>query len=200
MVAMATEPPATKPDKPSKRLPRTVRELFDALPPLPGLRVEVIEGNLIVSPAGSPEHFRRIKALDRALIPLCDEHGWEGTQHGPSLCIEGPRDSLCPDYVVWSPDCKRWGDELLSYEVIMAAEVVSPSSVRIDREDKVRLYAVGKLPIYLLIDPIAKSPTATVHSDIKDGEYRTVTSVAIGKPLYLPAPLDFELDTSIFTV
>ncbi|MGN9841733.1 Uma2 family endonuclease [Nonomuraea sp. H19] len=201
MVAMAIEPPATQSEETSTPTPRTTRELFDALPPLPGFRVEVIEGKLIVSPMGDPEHTWMAADLHDALLPLRAERGWRGAPGGPNVCIEGPRDSLVPDYVLTPQHCPRWGQgELLSSGVIMTAEVVSPSSVRTDREDKLRLYALGKVPIYLLIDPIAKSPSATVYSDIKDGEYRAFTSVPFGKPLYLPAPIDFELDTSIFMV
>ncbi|KAB8186233.1 Uma2 family endonuclease [Nonomuraea phyllanthi] len=181
------------------RTPHTVRELFDALPPLPGHRVEVIEGKLIVSPSGIPEHFMAGEELAGALRPLRKERGWHGAP-GPHICIDGPRDSIQPDYVMWPPGCKRWGDELLSPGVLMAAEVVSPSSVRIDRVDKLRLYALGGVPVYLLIDPVSESPSATVYSDIKDGEYRAITSVPMGKPLHLPDPIDFELDTSIFMV
>ncbi|MEQ4726131.1 Uma2 family endonuclease [Nonomuraea sp. B19D2] len=181
-------------------VPRTARELFDVLPPLPGFRVEVIEGKLIVSPMGSPEHTWLAADLHDALLSLRRERGWRGAPGGPSICIEGPRDMLSPDYVLTSPDCPRWGNELLSSGLIMAAEVVSPSSVRDDREEKVRLYALGKVPVYLLIDQIAKCPSATVYSDIEAGAYRTIDSVSMGKPLYLPDPINFELDTSIFMV
>lgn len=42
------------PETASKPLPGTARELFDALPQLPGLRTEIIDGRLIVSPVGTP--------------------------------------------------------------------------------------------------------------------------------------------------
>src|SRR5687767_2792822 len=67
MVAMAIEPPATEPEETSTPTPRTTRELFDALPPLPGFRVEVIEGKLIVSPMGDPEHTWMVADLHDAL-------------------------------------------------------------------------------------------------------------------------------------
>ncbi|MBE1585995.1 Uma2 family endonuclease [Nonomuraea angiospora] len=180
-----------------RRTPRTARELFDVLPPLPGFRVEVIEGKLIVSPSGTPEHFLASDELAYALRPLRKERGWHGA-HGPQICIDGPRYSLQPDYVLWPRDCKRWGNDLLSTGVIMVTEVVSPSSVRDDREEKVRLYALGEVPVYLLIDQVAKSPSVTVFSDIEDGVYRTIDSEPMGKLLYLPDPVNFELDTSIF--
>lgn len=180
-------------------MPHTARELLDALPPLPGFRAEVIEGNLIVSPMGSPEHTFMAVNLHNVLLPLSLERGWLAAPGGLSVCIEGPRDALVPDYTLLPPRCPRWGrGELLSSGLIMVAEVVSPSSTHIDREEKRRLYAVGRVPLYLLIDPLPEVPAVTVHSDIKDGGYRSIATVPIGKPLHLPAPVDFELDTSIF--
>ncbi|MFI7642375.1 Uma2 family endonuclease [Nonomuraea sp. NPDC049400] len=183
------------------RLPQTAREMFDVLPPLPGFRVEVIEGKFLMSPMGNPEHTWLAADLHDALLPLRRERGWRGSPGGPSICIEGPRDSLEPDYVLAPSDCPRWGKwELQSSGVLMAAEVVSPSSVDIDYKEKVRLYALGRVPVYLLIDPIADEPAVTVFSEIKNGAYQVRNTTLIGTPIKLPAPIDFELDTSIFKV
>ncbi|WP_250905361.1 Uma2 family endonuclease [Nonomuraea sp. NEAU-A123] len=181
------------------RMPSTARELFDALPPLPGLRAEVIEGNLIVSPMGTPEHGWIASDLSEALLPLRKERGWRAAVGTVSICIEGSRESLAPDYLLSPPNCRRWGEyELLSSHVLLVAEVVSPSSVHRDHHEKREVYAQGGVPIYLLIDPIADQPAATVFSEIKNGAYQQTTRVVMGTPLYLPKPIDFELDTSIF--
>jgi Uma2 family endonuclease len=178
----------------------TARELFDALPPLPGNRVEVIEGKLLVSPMGTPEHAWMATDLHDALAPLVRREGWRAAM-GLNICVKGPRDSPAPDYVLAPADCPRWGKwELVSSGVLMVAEVVSPSSVYTDREEKRRLYALGKVPVYLLIDPIADEPTVTVFSEIEDDTYQAVDPVPIGTPIMLPPPIDFELDTSIFKV
>ncbi|MEV4072858.1 Uma2 family endonuclease [Nonomuraea fuscirosea] len=197
---MMIESPATQPEESSEHMPTTARDLFDALPPLPGLRAEVIEGNLIVSPLGSPEHTFAALHLYDALSPLCRERGWLNSPGGLTICVDGPRDAYVPDYLVVPADCPLWGNEYLSSKVIMAAEIVSPGSVRIDREEKPRLYAFGGVPIYLRIDPIAETPTATVYSNITDGAYLRIVNVALGKPLMLPSPIDYELDTSVFRV
>ncbi|MEV0345478.1 Uma2 family endonuclease [Nonomuraea sp. NPDC050680] len=180
-------------------MPVTAREMFDALPPLSGFRAEVIEGNLIVSPVGTPEHADHAVALLVALLPVINQHGWRGRLGSVDVCIEGPLDPVEPDFVLAPADCPRWGDrELLSSGLIMVAEVVSTNSARRDREDKPPLYAAGGVPIYLLIDTIAEPPSVTVYSGIDDGVYRTTATVPVGTPLRLPAPIDFELDTSIF--
>ncbi|MFI7615047.1 Uma2 family endonuclease [Nonomuraea terrae] len=181
------------------RSPLTARELFDVLPPLPGFRCEVIEGKLIVSPMGTPEHAWMSVALHDALRSLVQQRGWRGAPGLLNICIAGPRDSLVPDYSLTPPACPRWEEgELLSSGLIMVAEIVSPGSIRADREEKPRLYAIGRVPVYLLIDPIGDTPGVTVFSDIKDDAYQTTTTVAMGTPIMLPPPVDFELDTSIF--
>ncbi|MEW9549558.1 hypothetical protein [Nonomuraea sp. NPDC050783] len=107
-----------------------------------------------MSPIGTPEHLWMAADLHDALQPLRRERGWRGSPQGPPVCIEGPRNSLVPDYVLVPPGCPRWGQ--------------------------------------------AELPTVTVHSDIADGAYRSIATVPMGKPLHLPAPVDVELDTSIF--
>jgi hypothetical protein len=77
-----------------KRMPETARELFDALPELPGFRADVIEGNLIVSPVGPPAHGRSAMRLNRALAPLMDERGWESWVGNVDVCVEGPREPV----------------------------------------------------------------------------------------------------------
>lgn len=187
------------PETSSQPLPGTARELFDALPQLPGLRTEIIDGRLIVSPMGTPEHARIAMRLYRALLPLIEEKEWDGFSGNVDVCIDGPRDPIVPDFVLAPADCPRWGDrELLSSGLLMVAEIVSPGSTVDDRDRKPAIYASGGVPVMLLVDPVATPATVTVLSDPKEGEYRTSTRVEPGSPLHLPEPVGFTLDTSIF--
>ncbi|WP_326820337.1 Uma2 family endonuclease [Streptosporangium sp. NBC_01756] len=187
------------PETASKPLPGTARELFDALPQLPGLRTEVIDGRLIVSPVGTPEHGWLAMLLSYELYPLVLERDWQAYAGNVDVCIDGPRDPVEPDFVLAPADCPRWGDrELLSSGLIMVAEVVSPGSVVDDRDRKPDLYAGGLVPVMLLVDPVAAPATVTVFSDPKGGEYQTVSRVSVGSPLRLPDPVGFTLETSVF--
>jgi Uma2 family endonuclease len=193
-----TDPPAGPVEPASPRF-RTTRDIYDALPPLPGLRAQIIEGTLIVSPVGTPEHGWHAMALSFALYEVMAKNDWRAYAGNVDICIDGPRDPVLPDYVLAPKNCRRWGDrELLSSDLVMVAEVVSPGSARLDREDKPRVYAKGGVPVFLLIDPLTTSPSITVFSDIDDGAYQTLHKVAVGTPLHLPDPVNFELDTSIF--
>jgi Uma2 family endonuclease len=185
--------------KDGEELPSTPREVFDALPPLQGLRAEIINGRLIVSPVGTPEHARFALILYRALWPILDERQWDGFPGNVDVCIDGPRDPVEPDLVVAPADCPRWGErELLSSGLKMIAEVVSKSSVVDDREHKPEMYARGRVPVYVLIDPLAAPKAVSVFSDPDEDRYRACTTVTMGDKLPLPAPIDFVLDTSIF--
>ncbi|GAA3014529.1 hypothetical protein GCM10017559_42280 [Streptosporangium longisporum] len=127
------------------------------------------------------------------------ERKWHAHVGGVNVCIDGPRDSLIPDFALAPADCPRWGTlELRSSGLIMVAEIVSPESARADRDDKPRVYAAGGVPVMLLVDPIATPATVTVLSDPEGGAYQAVTRVQLGKPLHLPSPVGFDLDTSIF--
>ncbi|MEZ0074934.1 Uma2 family endonuclease [Planotetraspora sp. GP83] len=199
MVATSRKPHATLQPVADRPLPSTPRELFDSLPPLPGLRTEIIDGRLIVSPVGTPEHGWSAMLLYDAFRSLCRERGWRAWSGNVDVCIDGPRDPVEPDFVLASKDCPRWGErELLSSGLKLVAEVVSRGSAEDDRGKKPGIYASGGVPIMLLIDPIATPPTVSVFSEPKDGRYHTSASVTFGGEIHIPDPVDFALDTSVF--
>ncbi|MGW4423508.1 hypothetical protein [Streptosporangium sp. NPDC004631] len=75
---------------------------------------------------------------------------------------------------------------------------MSPGSVTDDRDRKPAVYALGGIPVMVIIDPVATPATVTVLSDPKDGVYLTSTRVAVGTPVHIPDPIGFTLDTSVF--
>ncbi|MEV4324003.1 Uma2 family endonuclease [Microbispora rosea] len=200
MVAISRKPhgPALAP-VPERPLPGTPRELFDSLPPLPGLRTEIIDGRLIVSSVGTPEHGLAAMQLFRAFIPLIDERGWEGFSGNVDVCIDGSRDPVEPDFVLAPKDCPRWGErELLSSGLMLVAEVVSKGSAEDDRNKKPAIYAGGGVPVMLLVDPLTRPASVTVYSDAKEGQYQVTSTVPFGREIHVPHPIGFTLDTSVF--
>jgi Putative restriction endonuclease len=104
---------------------------------------------------------------------------------------EGVRVELIDGELVVSSEC-----ELLAPGVLLAAEVVSPSSRRRDREVKPRAYAQGGVALYLLVDRFAKPPAVTLFSQPGADGYGRRRTAGAGEPLRLPRPFGIALDTA----
>jgi len=175
-----------------------LRALYDHLVPHLGRwRAEAIDGRLVVSPVGSPEHQWIGGLLCEALLPVARERGWRAWP-GLDVCLPGSRLPYEPDFVMGPKDAPRWGDrEVFTDGLIMVGEVVSPGSMKFDRNDKPGIYAGGGVPILLLVDPLGERATVTVFSEPKDGRYARSTLVEMGEKLHIPEPVDFTFDTSV---
>lgn len=79
--------------------------------------------------------------------------------------------------------------------VVMVAEVTASRPEK-DRGAKRRGYAAAGIPFYLLID--RTEGTITLYSTPKDENCREIVRVPFGKPLDLPEPFSFALDTAAF--
>lgn len=178
------------------RPPATVREFYDWLPAMPHLKVEIINGRVIVSPRSNPEQAWCVTLLIEALLSVARRNGW---RVWPELdtCIAGTREPLAPDLAMGPKDAPRWGErEILSDGLILVAEVVSPASRREDHEDKPLIYARGGVRLMLVVDP--EDATITLHSRPSPDGYRTTTTVKMGDDLHIPDPVGIVLDTSVF--
>ncbi len=84
-------------------------------------------------------------------------------------------------------------------DVLLVAEITSPSTRARDLQAKVKGYAHSNVPIYLLIDPHDGDGSTTVYSH-PDGKglYRDEHRAMFGEKLTLPEPLGLELDTTGF--
>lgn len=176
-----------------------LRALYDHLVPHLGKwRAEIIDGRLVVSPVGGPGNQWKASVLIEAFIAFARERDWR-VYPGLDVCLPGTREPFEPDFVMAPKDAPRWGErEVYTDGLIMVGEIVSPSSAEDDREKKPRLYARGRVPIMLLVDPVCDPPTVTVFSRLKDGAYAERTEVVMGEKLHVPEPVDFTLDTAIF--
>lgn len=133
-------------------LPRSrpfTRDDLDAMPDDDGHRYELIDGILIVSPAPSPRHQIVLANLHLALAAACP----------PELIVLfAPLDVALAEDTVMQPDLlvTRRTDLTardLPTAPLLAVEVLSPSTRRIDVTLKlVRLEAAG-CPAYWVVDP-----------------------------------------------
>ncbi|MET8180754.1 Uma2 family endonuclease [Streptomyces sp. NPDC005336] len=175
-------------------------EGFLALDTPEGFRAELIEGEIVVTPPPDGDHEDHIGLLvnqvaRRAAMDL---------QFSGNKGLKVPRGGLCvrnhviPDGTFAPTELRlfRGAEPWMPCEgVVMVTEVTSTKPER-DRTAKRHCYARGGIPLYLLID--RDSSDVTLFSDPEGADYRQHVTVPFGKPLDLPAPFSFSLETTDF--
>lgn len=122
---------------------------LDALPE-DGVRREIIDGVLIVSPSPTRFHQTLALLLGGALVQTCPPE-FDVTQ-GVEIRISRRR-SLTPDVLVTSAQAAaRNPSRYQPHEVVLAIEIVSPGSVTMDRITKPALFAQVEIPFYWRIE------------------------------------------------
>lgn len=128
----------------------TVAEVLDF--PEDGNRYELIRGELIVSPAPMPRHQLVLARLHLLLGTYLMEVGRADTLFGAPADISWDDETLVqPDLLVVPPEevTNSW----TTYRtLLLAVEVLSPSSRRRDKVDKRRLYQERHVGTYWVVD------------------------------------------------
>jgi excisionase family DNA binding protein len=129
------------------------------LPEEPGYRFEVLEGMLIKEPSPNVMHQRVSRRLQRIL----EDYFWQVDDHGE--IFNAPLDVTFADTTVVQPDLFYVSGE--QHDIVqdirvdgaptLVVEVLSPSSGRKDRMQKLRIYQKVQVPHYWLVDPENKT-------------------------------------------
>lgn len=164
-----------------------------------GLRAQLIDGEIILTepPDGNHEHalselFRQVYQRAAADLQISGHKGLL-IPAGPG----GPRDHLIPD-ATFIPDEPGFGDAppwMAPAGITMVAEVTGINPDR-DRTTKARCYATGGIPYYLLVDRERATVTLGSDPDAAKGRYARHATVDFGRPLPLPEPFGFDLETA----
>jgi Uma2 family endonuclease len=164
-------------------------------------RAEIIEGRLVVSPMPVFWHEKVCQWLVRSFLEACTANDWFSDTAG-EIELPPTRDLIEPDLMILRDASTIPDLESLRPldRVLLAAEVISASSVRTDREVKPRAYALAGIPLYLLVDRFTKPVTVWLHSEPGANGYAKVKTVIVGEKLRIPAPVDLTLDTSSLPV
>lgn len=175
-------------------------EIFLSLDTPEGFRAELIEGEIVVTPPPDGEHEKYISRTVRQVIKRSrTEMDFSGNK-GLKLPSGGacPKTHVVPDATFGPVERDLFGNAgswMPADGVAMVLEVTS-TKPRTDREAKRRCYARAGVPLYLLVDREAAS--VTLFSEPRDDEYRELCMRPFGKPLTLPEPFAFDLETADF--
>lgn len=172
-------------------------ELFSAAAP-EGWRVELIEGEICVTPPANGEHEEIVSEVNHQVgRKVRDDSLRNFTGIGLTVPGSSATGHVVPDLVIAPKG--SFGDQEEWHEpspILLVAEVTSDSTAAHDREKKIRGYARAGIPVYLLID--REEWQVTVYSEPSGDEYAKGAQHKMGLAVPLPAPLGFDLDTAEF--
>ncbi|GAA0468303.1 MULTISPECIES: Uma2 family endonuclease [Streptomyces] len=192
MTAMAYEPTATDEE--------TLLDYFLKLETPVGFRPEFIEGEIVVSPPTDGDHEDYLDLISGQVRAESSTHMQISGYKGLVLSSTAGHadDHVIPDATIAPRELRLFRGAppwMPSDGVAMVIEVTS-SKPNKDRGPKRQAYARARIPLYLLVD--RTKSTITLFSEPADGDYGEIHSVPFGKPLPLPAPFSFDLETSEF--
>jgi len=133
-------------------------------------RWEFVHGEVIMHSPASLRHQRIVGWLYRLLQRFCEHHACGEALTGPAALRILPQVVREPDVFVLPPGPVKEGPGgLILTRPVFVAEVVSPSTRRMDLEDKAREYAQAGIPEYWVLDP--DEPALYQHLLEEGGEY-----------------------------
>ncbi|GAA3789706.1 Uma2 family endonuclease [Streptomyces coacervatus] len=175
-------------------------EWFLALETPEGFQAELIEGELVVTPPPDGDHEDYISLIVSQVIRRSrTDMQFSGNKGLRLEKAEGqPQDHVIPDGTFAPLELRlyRGADPWMPCQGVAMVLEVTSSKPKTDREAKRRCYARGGIPLYLLVD--RGTSEVTLFSDPENSDYQQRCTLAFGKPLALPEPFAFELDTTDF--
>jgi Uma2 family endonuclease len=162
-----------------------------------GYKAELIRGKIVVSPWSKLRYKKVMKSLRLQLEP----HAPEGhdVDVAPFLFTFPGSERACGPYLHVADESAFDGEgrHADGAALSLVAELTSDSTKDVDWLDKMETY--GRIvPVYLLLD--MRIGEINVLRDPSPKGYRSRTNVPFGRPVRIPAPFDFDLDTSGFVV
>ncbi|TVL92069.1 Uma2 family endonuclease [Streptomyces sp. SAJ15] len=174
---------------------RRMTEIFENLDVPEGIKVELLRGEIVMMAAPSWVHNDIVEWV-QAQIPI---EKWQ-RKTTQAVAIPGEESEPQPDLVVLEREAFQGPEALIpSPDVSLVVEVVSKTSRDRDYGAKRSIYAAGRVPAYLIIDPFAAEClllTAPVGAGY-EAKYQAQRTTGFGEPVPLDV-LGIELDTSRF--
>jgi Uncharacterized protein conserved in cyanobacteria len=154
-------------------------------------RYETVHGELLVSPAPRWWHQEVVGGIYTALRAYLSPERLGRVVISPADVTFGEADTLVqPDIFVVPMEQSRMFDWRRIRHLLLAVEVLSPSSMRADREVKRRFYQRQGVPLYWVVDADARSvETWTPEAREPRTERETLTWYPVGASEQFTLPL-----------
>ncbi|MEU3773667.1 Uma2 family endonuclease [Streptomyces sp. NPDC032472] len=165
---------------------------------LPGYRVEIIGGQIIVSPPADGAHAR---VLTELMLPFLTEglHGEDAkVLQGIGLWLpDGREDYAIPDLSLVDADFEDRHIENNCYDPVVFRLVleVTSSNYKTDLRTKVAAYANAKVPVYVIVD--RRHGRLHVLTDPAQDEYATHRIHAPGDLVTLPESIGAKVTLDV---
>ncbi|MFG1701593.1 Uma2 family endonuclease [Nonomuraea sp. M3C6] len=168
--------------------PFTVDDLLEI--PDDGYRYELFNGSLVVSPAPTPLHQNAIFRLQMILHQSVPQHLMEFSTVNVRAT---DKDFYIPDLVVVSKASAKSVKLMFSpSHVLLAVEVVSPSTKARDRGLKTEAYAAAGIATYWRVE-LDEGPTLYVY-ELDGDAYKAPTAHKAGTTVSLSVPFSVSFD------
>jgi Uma2 family endonuclease len=168
----------------------TARQFLQLGEDPPGVRLELVDGEVAVSPSPIPDHSFTVGMLIRILGPYIDDNDL-GRLYPDVDTIFSEHDVRRPDLLYFQKSRLHLvGEKAMEGPPDLAVEVISPSSVKTDRKDKFKLYASGKVKHYWIIDPLTRTVEAY---QLRGGKYIAPLRASGSDVVQLPPFLDLKI-------
>jgi Uma2 family endonuclease len=170
----------------------TVSEFVDWAETQPGGRYELVDGRIIRMAPERALHILAKVAVVRVLQDAIAEQALPCIAYGDGMTVKiDEHKGREPDALV---QCGAFFDpQMFVAECpLIVVEVLSPSTERVDRTDKlVDYFTVDSIQHYLVVDPVAR--TVTHHARAEGATIRS-DSVRSGEIVLAPPGLAFSVD------
>ncbi|MFI5679232.1 Uma2 family endonuclease [Streptomyces cellulosae] len=174
---------------------RGMTKFFEEFEPPEGIKVELLRGEIVMMATPDLVHNRIVETV----LDQIPRKRWERLQTTDVDIIDEASEPI-PDLVVLERGVVPDSAGLIPSQLVaMVVEVVSKTSVDRDYGIKRSIYAAGKIPAYLIIDPIV-AHCVLLTDPIGEGDqadYRGQWITKFGDPVLLES-LGVELETSEF--
>ncbi|MDT0613776.1 Uma2 family endonuclease [Streptomyces lancefieldiae] len=156
-------------------------ERLERMPVPEGFRVEIVEGNVHMTPQRGTHH-KIIRRIERSIE---DRFGMDvELLSDVRIDFPGRENGFCPDVAKLRDGAEQDETGHWRYQdVEFVAEVISKGTAANDYGPKKLAYAAAEVPLYLIADPY--QGRCHVFSQPKDGDYTAEFRLAFGQDLDL---------------